>query len=660
MIRPALAQLVLTLGVFAVATPLRAQTPGYAARPSGYDLNFNGVVGQGGTGDVNVCDGIGNQTATTGEDVDGNGVNDRQVYVDLTSGNDSASCGLPGSPCRTIAFAMNGGNVNVAGGPIQNPAAAQIQAICFKGIGRETVVPTVSGAPGSYVLPQSGRQVRSFNLPRYPFILSGWDASNNDQYPPYDAADTAVLDGALGGTSLDIAIDNTNCVSNFEVAHFTAKNYGQVNSSLNTGFTRLAPACSGPMTQTYFHDLQLTDIMKATQNQSYHVLFNAFVGAAVNTYLSVVNINVTNVGGGYFTRGAGPQAVVIGPYRFQNISVTAFGYSDTNGTCPGTVGGGVECTWDGIKLWDYLTGVEILDNDFNLNPTAWTPHTGGGAGSFFATADYCVQDWVARGNKVTDFKQFVSVAPWYGNTSQCYSRSVDRVVVDRNVFRNTYAPWFFGDWGIQIEPGSSAVDTTGTITITNNFLSSTAGWESCIWANGGNPSGPQTGVVTIAGNTCDGPINRHAAIVIGNPESSQLAFPQQNYVIKDNIITGTLGGANMMTEFSVTGLVSDGNAYDPLSGFVWNNGSQTLATWRTASGGDQHSKQCTPVFISEATGNFRLGPSDTCAKSAGVSLAQITTWDIDGIARSSTNPSIGASETSSRVPATPTNVHVVR
>ena len=131
-------------------------------------------------------------------------------------------------------------------------------------------------------------------------------------------------------------------------------------------------------------------------------------------------------------------------------------------------------------------------------------------------------------------------------------------------------------------------------------------------------------------------------------------------MLKDNIVAGLQGSPSVMTMFPVTGLVSDGNVYDVQSPLAWNGGTQTLATWRTVSGADLRSKQCAPVFVNAAAGNFRLDLSDVCAKSAGVSLVGITTWDIDGISRSATLPSIGASETSARAPATPTNVRIVK
>jgi hypothetical protein len=633
------ARLTASIALVLMAIPVAAQTRGYTARPSGFDLNFNGAVGDAGSADVNICDAQGDSASTTGEDIDGNGVNDRQVYVDLTNGSDQAACGLPGSPCHTIGYVMDGSDSSVPGGPIGPPAARQIQAICFKGVGWETVVPSQPGAAGTYRLAQTGTQARAFNLPRYPFVLSGWDANNNNLYPPYDADDIAVLDGALdGATSLAFAVDNANRLSNIEYAHFTARNYGQ-NGDPNEGFMRVL-AGGGMVSQIFVHDLQLTDIMKGQANSSGHIVFNLFSGLSMSDLL-VANLNVTDAGGGYFARGSGPQH---GPYRFQNISVTAHGAAND--------------FWAGFKFWDYVTGIEILDSVFDANPDAWLPHAVGGAGTFGVGVSYCASDWTIRGNTFTDFKQAFIVSPYIGEPGYCESRPTDNVVIDRNIVRNTYAPWMYGDWGIQIEPGISNVATTKTVTITNNFLSSSVGWEACIWANGGNPTGPQTGIVTIAGNTCVGPINRHSAIIIGNPEGPQPLFPQQQYVIKDNIIADTGARPNIDAEFLVTGLVADGNVYDPQSSFLSQGSGLTLAGWRASFGGDLRSKSCVPAFANPPTGNFRLLPGDTCAKAAGVSLAAITPWDIDGSPRSATAPSAGAFEARG-LPSAPTNLRIV-
>jgi hypothetical protein len=644
MTRPILTTLVLALGAVAIAAPLQAQTRGYTARPSGFDLNFNTAAGQPGTADVNVCDGIGNETSTTGEDVDANGVNDRQVYVDLTRGNDTLACGLPNSPCRTIGFAMNAGNVSVPGGPIQNPLDAQIQAICFKGVGRETVIPTVSGAPGTYTLPQTGHQARSFNLPRYPFILSGWDANNNDQYPPYDVNDVAILDGTLGGApSLDFAIANINHVSNIEYAHFTARNFGQ-NNSTSEGFMQVTDG-GGTADQIYVHDLQLTDIMKGQAASSNRIVFFLFVGGTTLSNFAVVNVNSTNNGGGYLIRGAGSGTSVMGPYRFQNITSTFYGAS----------GDGIAA----MKLWDYVTGIEVLDNEFDLQPTLWSPcYTYGCLAPAGIGMSQCSHDWTVRGNVLNDFKYYVIVEPYAGGSGFCESRNLDNVVIDRNVFRNTYDAYVFGDLGIQLEVGKDPTATIGSVAITNNFLSSSTGWETCISLENGNPVGADPGIVTVANNTCDGPINRHSCIGIGNAEAAQPAFPGQRYVIKSNICSNIGPAHAVEARYRPSSLAIDSQTYDPSADFVWNGGAGiNFATWKLSSGGDTSSKQCTPSYVNEPSGNFRLTTGDVCARRAGTAVTGVTV-DIDGTPRPSP-PSTGASEGGAVTPNAPVNLRIV-
>jgi hypothetical protein len=486
-------------------------------------------------------------------------------------------------------------------------------------------------------------------LPRYPFILSGWDTNNNDQYPPFDAADTAVLDGTLGGqVSLTEAIVNSNHLSNLEFAHFTARNYGQ-NIADDLGFMKVAQG-GGTATQIYIHDLELDDIMKGmtNANTSGHIVFSFFTASTVLRDVALVNLNVTNAGGGYFVRGAGTNDIdILGPYRFQNISLTLFG--------------AVDDSVNGIKLWSTINGIEVVDNMFDDNPRAWSPHAVGGTGGYAVGVSYCSSDWAIRGNSFVDFKQFVIVSPYYGSPGGCEVRLTDAIVVDRNTIRNTYDPWALGDDGIELMAGKDNVDTIGSVTITNNFLSSSTGWQACIWSDVGNPVGPQTGTITIAGNTCDGVINRFAALVIGEVQGAQYAFPQQSYVIKDNIVAATQGGGpNIQTYYGVTGLSIDGNVYDPQANFVWINGGTTLPGWQASASGDRNSKQCAPAFVNASTGNFRLSPSDTCAKAAGVSIASITTLDIDGDLRSATSPSSGASELGGvKPPAAPTNIRII-
>src|SRR5688500_2105974 len=100
------------------SVPAAGQPRGYQSRASGWDFDFDGIAGESTGADVAICDGAGG----TNEDIDGNGVVDRQVYVDLTSGSDTLSCGAPGSPCRTLQYAMSGSNTSFAD-RIQAPGA---------------------------------------------------------------------------------------------------------------------------------------------------------------------------------------------------------------------------------------------------------------------------------------------------------------------------------------------------------------------------------------------------------------------------------------------------------------------------------------------------------------------------------------------------------
>src|SRR5579872_4018505 len=58
---------IVVAAVVLAAASVSAQTVGYTARASGFDLNFDGIVGEAGSADLNVCDGQGDLSSTTGE-----------------------------------------------------------------------------------------------------------------------------------------------------------------------------------------------------------------------------------------------------------------------------------------------------------------------------------------------------------------------------------------------------------------------------------------------------------------------------------------------------------------------------------------------------------------------------------------------------------------
>ena len=587
--------------LFAAAASRAVASQGYVPRPCGFDMNRNGTAGE--AADCHVCDG-----KTT--DVDGNGVTDVLKYVDCQNGNDSSGNGSPSSPYKTIQKAMNS---------LPKPLANQIEAVCFKGTCSETITPTKSGAAGTYTRAKSGSEAIDFLYPRYPVILSGWDANGNGDYPPHDTADTAVLDGSL--SNLVLAIDNfTGSHSNLEFAHFAARKYDL--SCADGGFMKVYGTGGSPA-EIYVHDLDLSDVLSGCGDGANRIVFNLFNGNVPLTYFAVENVNMQRYAS-YFARGIGPgyagttayTGATAGPWRFKNLTLEA--QPIANGTVAG------------FKLWNYINGVEILDSIVDANLGAWTC-SGCQGNSFSITVAQCSQGWTIRNNILINWTQGLMVQPDAGSTF-CESRMIDGVVFDRNTIQITTNPWPYGHFGVQIQSGPTVATTVGNVSLTNNVITSSVGYSGCIWSNVGNNGGTNPGTATIVGNTCSGAATQWYQLSIGDFTGSGPTFPQQNYVVKNNVITG--GGTNVWTRYAPTNLSLDGNKYSPTGNFVWAAGSGTnFATWKTNSHEGSSSAACSPTFVSASTGNLHLASTDTCAKDAGVNVSTISTTDIDAQTR---------------------------
>lgn len=593
--------LLLCLHVASAIGEAAAADRGYEARPCGFDLDRDGIVGE--AEDCRICDG-----ATT--DVNADGVADRLRYVDCGSGSDGNGDGSPGSPFRTIRHAMS--TLSSAGG-------SQIQAVCFRGTCSETINPTRSGAAGTY-------ERDGFTFPSYPLVLAGWDSDGDGKYPPFDDDDTAVLDGNQDGAHA-FAILNDPARSRLEVAHFTARDYGRACGS-EGGFMK--PALGGNAASAIaVHDLELRDMNGGCAAASSRAVFLLFMRGSRLSDFSVTNVLLADYGG-YAARGSGTGTDVLGPYRFDHVTVRPKG--PTSGYA------------HGIKLWDYIDGLEILSSVFDAQPNAWNPcpssvDVSGCEPVYAITAAQCSQGWKIEDNLFLDWKYAIMIQPDAGG-SFCQSRDIDDVVIDRNVIRNAWSPWRYGDMGISIRKGDVA--TVRDVTITNNFLSSDPGWESCIWSNAGKSSGTQHGTIRIEGNTCEGLINRYAAIMIGGPsnEGGEPPVKQQSYVLKNNIVAAVgPGNVNVNTGYDPSSLVANGNVYDPKGGFSWNSDQPYsgdaggLPAWKQAAGEGASTKACRAKFVDVGSGDLHLEEADTCARGAGVEISSATTVDIDGEAR---------------------------
>ncbi|MEM8962392.1 MAG: hypothetical protein AAGD38_12995 [Acidobacteriota bacterium] len=595
--------------VTSLATAAFAAAPprGYEARACGFDMNRDGVFG--GAGDCDVCDGV-----TT--DPDSDGVSEDLIYVDCQTGVDLPSCGAPGAPCRTITYAW--------GTRADGPSDGAEDIVCFRGTcAEESISPAFGGYsmsdaganPGAYQVAGTGSETRNWYYPLDPTMLVGWDSDNDGRYPPFDNDDTAVLDG----DGLDRAFVVNWETQWIEMAHFRVEGYGSSTSATSTGFVRFSPTGSVQRLRfLFFHDLELIDINRArtlpSSQASSVVAINFFTGGTRPRNVQFKNILVAD-NGGWFVRGEVPPSDQSqpdsGPFRFQNITRTARGCNFSQ--C------GDSAATTAFRLWGDVSGVEILDSIWDANVAAWEPKPEGGpTGARFLDVSQCSQDFHIRNNHIVDNKIAVTVRGFSnGFCDDNDARPVDEIYIDRNLITNDYEAWRFGDAMIQTAAAgdNDPDEMIGLVEITNNVLISSTGWEAAIWIRNGHQTLPDTSQIRIAHNTMIGDINRHGAIVIGNPETSDHAFVPQNIEIYNNIIADLGNGDRaIQTTYNVTGYQADRNVFDPDASWEWNdNPVASLASWRSSSGAETNSFAC-EIEFRESQAPGRLNFYDTCVR----------------------------------------------
>ena len=93
--------------------------------------------------------------------------------------------------------------------------------VCISGVFHEALTLKQGGVPGYY-------ERDSFQFPKNPLMLIGWDKDDDGHYPPFDLDDVAVLDGSQpGAQNRPLAITNhPGNHSYIEIAHLTIRNYG--------------------------------------------------------------------------------------------------------------------------------------------------------------------------------------------------------------------------------------------------------------------------------------------------------------------------------------------------------------------------------------------------------------------------------------------------
>lgn len=604
---------------------------GYQARACGFDLNDNGRIGE--ADDCRVCDG---QT----RDPDGDGVEEDLFYVDCGAGIDSADCGSPDRPCATIEHAWSH---RADGG---SDGAEDI--VCFRGrCSPDVLTPASSGAPGVRRQPPTGSQDRELELPTNPTLLVGWDVDGDGEYPPYDSDDEAVLDGRGLSRAFYLGAGN----SRLEMAHFSVADYGRFSDVERSGFVHFGERGGLRADHLYFHDLELSGINQDQPAQGHRIVFNFFTGGTNFHHLAFVNLKLTDVGG-FMVRGSGPyrpgtdgEGGNDGPFRWQNLSVTAHGCDHSSETC--RQGGG--SAFIGWKLWGWIDGIEILDSHFDANVGAWEPKPMGNGGALWINATQCSRGWTIRNNRVLDFKVGVEVQG--GNGAYCgydtrndppkwMPRRTGDVVIDRNVLFNTYGPWRRGDYGILLKGGDDVNRTVDDVRVTNNVVASTDGFDACIYVGVGHASKPlageHPGTIEIYSNTCWGTRAEGRSTGLEVAKLPVVNTPAERLRIRNNLFTGLKSGDYAMRfRYRPSELVLSHNVASPASRFAlgpkrvadWSGLAALLATDDRPF--ELFSRSCEPAFVDPQAGDFHLASTE-CGGEGGGNLSFWLHEDFEG------------------------------
>ena len=467
-------------------------------------------------------------------------------------------------------------------------------------------------------------------------MLIGWDKDNDGEYPPYDGNDLAVLDGNanVDSNNLPMAIWSSGKISNLEIAHLSIVDYG-IDGDGTYGAMELFNRGDGNQHHVYVHDVEMSRILKGARDYSATIVFSFWGGPL--KHIALINSQVDEYGG-FFCRGETSG----NDFRFQNLTLKMFGKAG------GVAAGDFTVGW---KLWGTHNNVEIIDNILDTNPRAWEANNY----QYWMTIAQCSQDWTVRNNEFIDFTGGITLQGYSGSPgADCESRPVDNILVDRNIFTQTYDGWLSNPNPIQIARGArDANATAASLTVTNNFMWANAddpnvGWYVGISSYASNPVETQPGTITIVGNTIWGLLDQNSfgGPCYGIKIAPTDTYKQENFVIKNNIINKMHPSAsnyNIEVTYAPSNWVANGNVYDANGDWIWNGTTYTtLASWQSNSGQDANSVTGYPSFVDDANGDLHLDPNDTVAQGGGVDISGETDHDYDGDTRDANTKTAGA------------------
>jgi hypothetical protein len=576
---------------------------GYTPRACGLDMNRNGIVGE--PADCHVCDGT-----TTDPDFDG--IDEDINYVDSVGGVDLATCGSAQAPCASLPWVLAGSNTlypKRADGGLSDPE----DILCVKGVHTlsSTLALRLSGTVGSYAAdlhPQDAAtwgpdHDESFRYASDPFLLVGWDADGDGSYPPFDADDRAEI-VANPSNKLFRALAVTG--DQIEIAHLTWSDFGEGDT---TGASATGLVDVGPATDLlYLHDLVLRDVNRASRHNSGRILVSLF-NADGSSYFAFVNNSVERMAG-YGFRGSCAGCT---DFRIDHNTATVEAVNSGSTTEPGV-------TW--FRAWDTMDRVSVSFNHVDANPDLWLP--GAGDNTLGIAASICVRDFVARGNRLIDFREAFRIR-LTTTTGECGARPVDNVTIDRNVLSQAYAP-FTNDRFLWAEQGSGDPDMyLQNLVFSNNVMSNTVPMQDALLIWGGSNETDFAGTYHVVNNTVHGSFAGDAF------EFDDVAAHNADVVLRNNLVAGSMT-RNVDYLYADSVLVSDHNVWESTADFRHRGASATSFSAWQALGFDGAGDDCAATFVAPPF-DLHLAAGDTCAGDQGSSLPEQTTVDLDGEAR---------------------------
>jgi hypothetical protein len=674
-----------------------AHAVGYTSRACGFDVDKDGNVGE--AGECDYCDGVTTDPDGDGEAedliyVDCNSGNDTtgtgtaalpyRTLGKALSSNDGPGDGREDIICaRSTCNSTNGSGVS---------------GVTLNESGRAT---DSDGAAAYVSRTATGNEAVTFQYPTEPFMIVGWDTDNDGAYPPYDTDDEPLIFDAYATGQSSGAANYSSFLGlgngdNIELAHFTVKNYGR-SMSATSGSVFSWSGISGYADRHYLHDIVIENAWRGVDDQDGRRVVSFNVAGAGNgtRYTALENIKWltisswpmrggnSNAGGGGLLRVAdssydNPDSVsasanVLG-FKIWNFSTVEFiDNAFTTGDQSATT-----AKIEGIFFERKIGPTYIQGNTFTgftapiLANSKDDANVKGVSGPHYVRRNtFTFANGVTDGGRYAEIARFDSVSMDGQERNECLTCSTTATATCANDPSGGNPPGSNVDCDCDDNLGyfDDIYFTDNIVDFNDNVdIGGILSYQNGTNCASGLPAA--AGPLVVANNTflnanpCDdsscvdtNTAISKALIKVGKSagESWDWKYVSGDADIFNNIFSG------MNNDFVLLNQKIGDDGFGPLTGagyydtgdwfadrniFIgttlkFRRGTSDytgLAAWKTATGEDDNSDTCTPLFASDG---YTLLEGDTCARNKAVAT-WCNTYDFELDTRTSCD--IGADE----------------